>query len=952
MRSVPDVVVDADPAQGLQICEADTGGCPSGRSFGGTSFAAPEWAAYVANLNAMLGANLGNANLKLYPLAGTKAFHTAAPMGSDFAHVGLGSPDFLELRLGLTGQSPGPASTTESFAIAAGSNADGSTPADGRTAGIVQAALLDADGFPLSGKTVSLTANSGGAATISPAAAVSDNDGNVVFQIADLTVENVSLTATDTTDGTVLGSPALTFGVPPAASAGLDAFPSQVTADGVTSATITLTLQDSLSRPTPGKLITLSQTGNSIVVGPTPAVTDSNGQIVFTVTDQSPETVTYSAVDVTDNNLPFPNTGTVSFINGPENGCGLGSPAPGPGFAITPFATGFLAENFFFGNINFHSCPGADGLAFDASGNLYVSHLPTGNIYKFGTAGGVANSGTLVTTTAIGPGLGGITFGLDGRLYGARAATPGGDADGIIIEIDPSTGAVLRTVASALFCTLNVTTDPLSGDLFATSGCDQGPNTPIWRISNPSSMSPTTTVYANLPAGPGDQASFAPDGTLYAYAGGSLVQVSGTNGPMPPTVTPLNFNLTGNGLAPGGSNASGGAQFLIADSAASDSLPNALTALDLTTSPPTLQSVLANLGVGSVKTIGPDGCLYAAQGTAVFRVTDQNGACPFKSALPSLNLLPTTASPAQGSPQSLTAMFHYVTSPAGTPVFFAVTGANPQVQMVRADANGQASFTYTGVQQGMDTVTASATVNTSVLSSNQALLTWGPGTDSTFTSLNPSPKGGTEGQTANLSASLADVSQNPVIPLPGQTINFSAGGQSCNAVTNASGIATCQITASGTGLETQTATFAGTSQLNASSDSTGFSVVAAPAPVAGKLKVSPRTLNFGDVDVGADKTKSVKITNAGKVKKKSTPLPILIEMESGVTSPFAVTQTCDDDELGLKTKHSPPGSCEVSVTFAPTAAMKYTGTLKINDNLEPSFGQSVKLEGTGKEPKK
>ena len=103
MRSIPDVSIDADPVQGLQICQADLGGCLSGRRFGGTSMAAPEWAAYAAALNAMLGANLGNANLRLYPLANTNAFHSAASLGSDFAHVGLGSPDFLQLRLGLTG---------------------------------------------------------------------------------------------------------------------------------------------------------------------------------------------------------------------------------------------------------------------------------------------------------------------------------------------------------------------------------------------------------------------------------------------------------------------------------------------------------------------------------------------------------------------------------------------------------------------------------------------------------------------------------------------------------------------------------------------------------------------------------------------------------------------------------------------------------------------------------
>ncbi len=50
---------------------------------------------------------------------------------------------------------------------------------------------------------------------------------------------------------------------------------------------------------------------------------------------------------------------------------------------------------------------------------------------------------------------------------------------------------------------------------------------------------------------------------------------------------------------------------------------------------------------------------------------------------------------------------------------------------------------------------------------------------------------------------------------------------------------------------------------------------ATPTPVIGKLKVSPKTINFGDVEVGSNKTKDVKVTNAGKVKKKKVPLPVL-----------------------------------------------------------------------------
>jgi hypothetical protein len=123
---------------------------------------------------------------------------------------------------------------------------------------------------------------------------------------------------------------------------------------------------------------------------------------------------------------------------------------------------------------------------------------------------------------------------------------------------------------------------------------------------------------------------------------------------------------------------------------------------------------------------------------------------------------------------------------------------------------------------------------------------------------------------------------------------------------------------------------------------------ATPTPVIGKLKISPKVLNFGDVQVGSNQIKSIKITNAGKVKGKKVPPPILIEMETGVTSPFTLTKECVDDDLFPKSKGVPPGSCEVSVTFTPTAAQKYAGTLTIETNLAPTSARSVRLEGTGK----
>jgi subtilase family serine protease len=77
-RSVPDVVVNADPDNGIIICQADAGGCPTGEFYGGTSLAAPEWAGFAALLNQGQGSNLGFLNPLIYPFANSNSFHSAA----------------------------------------------------------------------------------------------------------------------------------------------------------------------------------------------------------------------------------------------------------------------------------------------------------------------------------------------------------------------------------------------------------------------------------------------------------------------------------------------------------------------------------------------------------------------------------------------------------------------------------------------------------------------------------------------------------------------------------------------------------------------------------------------------------------------------------------------------------------------------------------------------------
>ena len=739
MRSIPDVVINADPHNGVVLCDA--AGCPNGTLNGGTSLAAPVWASFVAILNEAQGKNLGALNPRLYPLANTDAFHNAASIGSDFAHVGLGSPNMNALDLELLGQTPGTPSATSStvslFAqIPASGDLSSTVPADGKTQGFVVVTLWDAKGNTVSGKNVTLASNPGSSALIKPANGITSTDnGSVIFSVTDLKAEKTTFTATDTTEGVVLErTTQIPFVTPPATAAGLDAFPASVAADGVTNAVITVTLKDSLGRPSPGKLVSISQgSGHSVITGPIPSVTNAGGQVGFTAVDQVAESVTYSAVDVTDGNVPFPTTGTVDFTGGPANGCGNSAPPAAPGFLVTPYATGFIARNYSFGDVDF-TCAGAYGMAFDATGNLYVSYGPTGDIYKFKPGGGVADATTLLTTTALGPSLAGLAFDTKGNLFASRDATTGNFFTGAVFQIDPSNGTILSTVASDLTCPTALSVDPLSGDLFTDDSCSgAGSDNPdLWRIADPDGA-PKTAVYTTLLGTPNANISFAPSGTIYAWAFSGLdgagvprvAQISGTDGPVTPTVSLLpNIQLAQLGMLAMGKQANGDAQYLFLnpfDPTTQTSL--GIGTADLTTNPPRTGVTLATgSGAGNLIT-GPDGCVYAAAGDGVFKITDATGACNYAapSQPPSLVLAPPTVAPnpAQGTSQTLTASFHYVNAPAGTPVFFRITGANPRIQMVRSDANGQAPLSYTALFPGIDTIVAASTFGTTKLTSNK-----------------------------------------------------------------------------------------------------------------------------------------------------------------------------------------------------------------------------------------
>ncbi|MFL6208935.1 MAG: protease pro-enzyme activation domain-containing protein [Pyrinomonadaceae bacterium] len=837
MRSIPDVGVNADPANGIEICQADAGGCPTGLRYGGTSLSAPLWAAFAALLNQAQGQNLGQLNPLLYPLGNTDAFHSATSMGSDFQHVGLGSPNLNLMHRTLSGKTVGGVSSSVSEISAEPLN----VVADGTAESFVVVRLRDADGHTVSGKTVTLAAGAGAHATITPASGVSNvSNGAVIFSLKDTVPEIVTFTATDTTDSVVLQKQVqVAFVARPATAGGISASPSTVNANGSDMTTITVTLQDANGNPSPGKVVNLSQGNGASIITTTTATTDATGKVQFTAVSNKAETVTYTAVDVTDRNLPIPGSAIVNFVNA-SGFCGrneVGTAAPG--YSVSTFASNFPLDCF--------SPKAPIGLAFDANGNLFVGDVNNNSIYSFGPQGGIAGPATLVVTvpSSFGASLAGLTFAKDGRLYA------GLNNGSNIVEVNPATGAVIRVVATLPDGPLDLHVDPLSGDLFVSVFGG------IYRITNFNNGPGTVTLY--FQGGFIDGFVFAPDGTIYLKGGTEgIFRVTGTNTQNPGTATQLAFVVGGpDGIALEQNPANPAKPFLYVNR--NDGI---ITRIDTSALPPNAincndagapcTNIYTGGSRGDFVTVGPSGCLYATQSDRVIRVTKADGTCSLSPTNPAPQIVLTPESvqpsPVQGTTVTLTATVKNVANPAGIPVTLFVNGANPSAHLVRTDTNGNVTFTYTGVSTGTDQSFAAADLGGSTIFSNDAKVTWTPGKHSTFLSVNLSPTSGTVNRPLTLAATLADISTAPIDKVGGVPLNFSLAGQICTGTTDANGTAACTITPNvAAGSYQLEVTFAGTSALLASSAKKTVDLIETPV-VLPAIRFSNANYQVGEGD--------------------------------------------------------------------------------------------------------
>ncbi|HKV29950.1 MAG TPA: RHS repeat-associated core domain-containing protein [Candidatus Dormibacteraeota bacterium] len=486
-------------------------------------------------------------------------------------------------------------------------------------------------------------------------------------------------------------------------------------------------------------------------------------------------------------NLAIPANGTLILANptgsvfdtSESGGTGTnpGSGGGSGGFVAAPFATGF----------NTMGSLGPIGVAFDNGGNLFVMNYATGVLYKFGPGGGVAGPATQVSANGIFgcqtsiSASSGLAFSKDGKhLYLAQQCS------GQVLEVDQTTGVVIRTVASGIPYATGIATDPVSGDLFVTEpsfGHDD-----VIRVSNPTSANPTVAPYAH-PGSKSDGIAFGPDGTLYVSVCCSAVEIiAGTNASVPGTILAYisNAALAGNdGIAllppPPGA---------VGESIVVNSNNGFIVEIDNPLTPnPTFHNIVTGGSRGDFVAVGPDHCLYATQIDNVEKVTSTDGTCPFAPSiclsnpavpqvhvtingftfdyndtglaltggidgectgnnesqawqqiggkggpvnipLPPAVTLALQAAPSGGHIVGRSQAFTVAAMDGGgqavpnVAVQLGVFGANPQQLSGTTDASGTATFSYTGANSGTDTVTATALINGLRTVSNAVAIQW------------------------------------------------------------------------------------------------------------------------------------------------------------------------------------------------------------------------------------
>lgn len=201
-----------------------------------------------------------------------------------------------------------------------------SVPADGSTPSTVTVTLLDAHGHAVAGRKVELFLEHAQGAPVSLHVHVSatntgitDASGVATFALTDATPGEATLVEPiDSTDSVTLHRVTVRFVALPGGPVSqtqstITASPALVAADGRSSSTVSVTLENASGGVVSGKTVTLHAGSGLSTISPASAPTDATGKATFAVTDRRAESVAYSAIDTSDQ-LPVPGSAEVTFF--------------------------------------------------------------------------------------------------------------------------------------------------------------------------------------------------------------------------------------------------------------------------------------------------------------------------------------------------------------------------------------------------------------------------------------------------------------------------------------------------------------------------------------------------------------------------------------------------------------------------------------------------------------
>ena len=269
--------------------------------------------------------------------------------------------------------------------------------------------------------------------------------------------------------------------VPPRRRGGIVAFPSAVSADGVAD---DHDHRDAQGRARTGRRRARGRrsrraTATRSSTAPSPASPTRTGRSSSPRPNLVNETVTYTAVDVTDGELPVPGQRAVTFSDGTGTACGERRARRRlERLRRHAVRDRLLRRDFYYGGVNWGGCPGASVPAFQARPAPSTSpNFLNGDVYRFGVDGGAVSSAN-ISPPSVRRSAGRSSARTAGSTRRAaapeRAASRGARRRARSRDAAPSSARSRRTSSARD----GLAVDPLSGDLFFDGACFGGARRP------------------------------------------------------------------------------------------------------------------------------------------------------------------------------------------------------------------------------------------------------------------------------------------------------------------------------------------------------------------------------------------------------------------------------------------------------------------------------------------